>query len=94
MLLLPERCLTPTKHCVYNNKARQTRFIVSHGVFPFRLLPFHLLPFFNNLHVKVYLELGLLQAVELQADPVLFLSLITVNLEEGTEAGATDNISG
>ena len=29
MILLYERCLTPTKHCVYNNKARQTRFIVS-----------------------------------------------------------------
>jgi len=27
-------------------------------------------------------------------DPELLLSLFTVNLEEGTEAGATDNISG
>ena len=46
LLHVPERCLTPTKHCVYNKKVR-------HGVFQFHLLPFHL-------------ELGLLQAVELQ----------------------------
>ena len=36
LLHVPERCLTPTKHCVYNKKVR-------HGVFQFHLLPFLLI---------------------------------------------------
>ena len=48
--------------------------------------------------ITVDFKLGLLQAVKLQfpcnsKDPGLLLSLFTVNLEEGIEAGATDNIS-